>query len=191
MKDNVGVEMNDDDEDEDDGSHSRKERGTGLGGSKVLQILLGILLVFIFVGGILYFLGRQPAGDQASLLQLKVTALEQKIAGLEKDLTDIQGKIGNSGLDPALFQRVDALAQKVESLEKQKQSAVGLKGKPSVPSKPEVATEKRYHKVQKGETLLGIARRYKISVEELRKLNNLSPGQQIRTGQKLLIATKR
>ena len=191
MKDNVGVEMNDDDEDEDDGSYSRKERGTGLGGSKVLQILLGIFLVFIFVGGILYFLGRQPAGDQASLLQLKVTALEQKIAGLEKELAELQGKIGNSGLDPALVQRVDALAQKVESLEKQKQSAVGIKRKPSVPSKPEAATEKQYHKVQKGETLLGIGRRYKISVEELRKLNNLSPAQQIRIGQKLVISTKR
>jgi LysM repeat protein len=189
MKDDRGLQMNDDDDV--NRNYSPKRRRIGFGDSKSLQILLGIFLVLIFAGGILYFLGRQPAGGEASLLQLKVTALEQKIAGLEKELAELQGKIGTSGLDPALLQKVDVLAQKVEALEKQKQPAVGLKGKPSVPSKPEVATEKRYHKVQKGETLLGIGRKYKISVEELLKLNNLSSGQKIRIGQKLLISTKR
>jgi LysM repeat protein len=189
MKDDRELQMSDDDDDE--RSYAPKRRRIGFGDSKSLQILLGILLVLIFGGGILYFLGRQPAGGEASLLQLKVTALEQKIASLEKELAELQGGIGTSGSDPALLKKVDALAQKVEALEKQKQPAVGLRGKPSLPSKPGAATEKQYHTVQKGETLFGIGRKYKISVEELLKLNNLSSGQKIRIGQKLLISTKR
>jgi LysM repeat protein len=191
MKDNVGVQMNDDDEDEDDGSYSRKEKGTGLGGSKILQILLGIVLVLIFAGGIFYFLGKRPTSGEASLLQLKVTTLEQKTAGLEKDLAELQGKIGTSGPDPGLLKRVEDLTQRVDALEKQKQPTTGLKTKPSVPSKQEATAEKRYHTVQKGETLHGIGKKYKISVEELRKLNNLSPSQQVRTGQKLLVSAGR
>jgi LysM repeat protein len=86
---------------------------------------------------------------------------------------------------------LDALAQKVEALEKQKQPAVEPKAKPSAPAKPAVSTEKRYHTVQRGETLYGISKKYRISPEELRKLNDLSPDQSIRTGQKLLVSPGR
>jgi LysM repeat protein len=188
MKDSFRPQVTDDDEDR---SYSPKRRRIGFGDNKSLQILLGILLVLIFAGGILYFLGRQPTGDETNLLQLKLTAMEQKIAELEKNLLDLQGKIGTSGSDVTLLNRVDVLAQKIEALERQKQPAVGLKAKASVPSKPVGATEKQYHTVKKGETLFGIGKKYKISVEELLKLNNLSSGQKLRIGQKLLISTKR
>jgi LysM repeat protein len=44
------------------------------------------------------------------------------------------------------------------------------------------------HTVEKGETLYRISRNFGISVEELRKLNNLSEDQPIYTGQKLRIS---
>jgi len=88
-----------------------------------------------------------------------------------------------------LLQRLDALTQKVEAMEKQKQPIAGSKAKPSALSKPVSSSEKRYHKVQKGETLSQISKKYKISVEELRKLNNLSPNKPVRIGQKLLVST--
>jgi hypothetical protein len=47
--------------------------------------------------------------------------------------------------------------------------------------------KKRYHTVRSGETLWGISRRYGLKVEELRKLNNLSPGIAIYQDQKLLL----
>ena len=87
-----------------------------------------------------------------------------------------------------LILQLEALSKKVEALEKQKQSASEVKGKPSTPSKPAVSTEKQYHTVQKGETLYRISKQYGISVEELRKLNNLSEDQPIYTGQKLQIS---
>ena len=142
-----------------------RRRQTESGSSRSLRILLVIFLVLIFVGGILYFLGKRPTGGEMGPLQTKMTALEQKIAELEKQLTDLQGKISASGPDSALLQRVDALAQKVETLEKQKQPAVETKAKPFPPPKQAVSAEKQYHTVQKGETLFGISKKYGISVE--------------------------
>jgi LysM repeat protein len=169
-------------------TYSPRRRQIGSANNKALRILIGIILVFVFAGGILYFLGKRPAGDEASPLQSKVTVLEQKIAGLEKQFAELRGNISTPASDPALVQRLDVLTQKVEALEKQKQPSVESKPKPSVPSKPAVSTEKRYHTVKKGETLYGISRKYGISEEDLRKLNNLSADQSIRIGQKLLVS---
>jgi LysM repeat protein len=189
MTDDPKVKLND--AWSEDSTYSPKRRRVGSGNSKALRIVLIILLILIFAGGIIYFFSKGLTGGGASLLQLKVTALEQKIAGLEQQLAELQGKITTSGKDPALLQQVNALAQKVESLEKQKQPTAESKAKPSPPSKPTVSTEKKYHTVQKGETLSWISKKYGISVEELRKRNNLSADQPIRTGQKLLVSTGR
>ena len=188
MKDDSELQMDDAD---DSTTYSPKRRRIGSGNSKSLRILLGVILVLIFAGGIFYFLSKRPTGGEANPLQFKVTALEEKIAGLEKQLAELQGKVSTSGPDPALIHRVDALAQKVETLEKRKQPTAESKIKPSRSSKPTVSTQKRYHTVQKGETLSGISRKYRISLEELRKLNNLSTDQPLRTGQKLLVSPRR
>lgn len=45
----------------------------------------------------------------------------------------------------------------------------------------------KYHKVNKGETLFGISKKYGISVEELKKLNNLSKKGQVQRGQTLKV----
>jgi LysM repeat protein len=189
MKDDPELQM--DDSWSDQNVYSPKRRRVGSSSNKYLRILLGVFLIIIFAVGILYFLGRRPTGGEAGPLESKVFALEQKIAGLEKQLVELRGKIGTSGPDPALLQRVDALAQKVEALEKQKQPVAEPKAKPSTPSKTTVSTEKQYHTVRKGETLYRISKKYGISVGELRKLNNLSADQPLRAGQKLLVSPER
>jgi LysM repeat protein len=188
MKDDSELQV--DDAVLDGSTYSPKRRRTGSGRSKSLRILLVVILVLIFVVGILYFLGKQPTGREASSLQLKVTTLEQKIAGLEKQLAELQGKMSTSAPDQALLQQVDALAKKVEALEKQKQPTAESKAKPSPSPKPAVSAEKQYHTVQKGESLYGIGKKYGISVEELRKQNNLSVDQPLRPGQKLLVSPR-
>ena len=188
MKDNLKLEPVDTLSDESSPSTNRNRIGSG--NTKSLGILLGILLIVVFAFGIFYFLGKRPRGDELSLLQSKVIDLEQKNAQLEKQLGEIQDKISTITPAPDLIQRMEALAQKVDALEKQKQSASEVKGKPSTPSKPAVSTEKQYHTVQKGETLYRISKQYGISVEELRKLNNLSEDQPIYTGQKLRISSQ-
>jgi LysM repeat protein len=172
------------------------------GKSGFLRILLGVLLILVFLGGIFYFLSRPSTDDESNLLQSKVTNLEQKIFSLEKQITELEGKVSTLGPDPVFLQQLDALAQKVEALEKQQQPAAGTRAKPSPPSKPVAETEakpstpqkaaastgKQYHTVQKGDTLYQISKKYKISVEDLRKLNNLSGNQALRSGQKLQVS---
>ncbi|NIR17928.1 MAG: LysM peptidoglycan-binding domain-containing protein [Desulfobacterales bacterium] len=49
-------------------------------------------------------------------------------------------------------------------------------------------TDTAYHRVQQGETLYGIAKKYGISLAELCRLNQISTGQAIKPGQKLLVS---
>jgi len=185
MKDNPELQMNDD-----ISTYSPKGRRNGYGNSKFSQILLVALLILIFAGGIFYFLSKHSTDGRASLLQLKVAALEQRVIELEKQFAELHGKPNALGTDstPTLLQRLDALTQKIEAMEKQKQPIAGSKAKPSALSKPVASAKKQYHKVRKGETLFQISKKYKISLEELRKLNNLSADKPLRIGQKLLVS---
>jgi LysM repeat protein len=189
MKDDPELQM--DDAWSDGRAYSPKRRVSGSNSSRYLRILVIVILVLIFAGGILYFLGRQPTTSEVAPLQSKVIAMEQRIAGLEKRIAELQGKITTPAADLALLQRVEALSQKIEALEKQKPSAAEPKAKPPAPSKAAASAEKKYHTVQKGETLYGISKKYGISVEQLRKLNNLSKDPSLRTGQKLLVSPAR
>ena len=150
---------------------------------RLLLVMLVIVLVLIFAAGIYYFITNRAAEGDGTL-QSKVASLEVKITGLEKQVSDLQGKSAGGSSDPSLVQRVEALSQKVDILEKKGQLTTESKAKPASPK----ATSKRYHTVHKGETLSGIGKKYGISVEELRKLNGLSRSQDVRTGQKLLVS---
>jgi LysM repeat protein len=171
----------------DKNSYSSKRRQIKPGNNKPLSIIVGILLFVVLAGGVFYFITRGITEDDAAL-RSKIATFEQKIATLERQITELQGKLGTVGPDTALLQRVDALARKIEVLEKQSQPTAESKAKPSTPSKPAVSTEKRYHTVQKGETLYRISRKYGISVEKLQKLNHLTANQPIHSGQKLLVS---
>ncbi len=171
-----------------DDSADSADKRREFGKSNILLFLLGVFLVLIIGGGIVYFLSDRSTDSKAISLESKVTALEEKIVGIERQLAEFQGKITNSGPDPALLQRVDVLAREVEALKKQKKAPVELKAKPFPPSKkPAVSSEKKYHTVQKGETLHQISKKYGVSVEKLQKLNRLISGQSLRIGQKLLV----
>jgi len=58
----------------------------------------------------------------------------------------------------------------------------------AVVSKEAAAHNGRYHKVKPKETVYSIARRYGMSADEIYRLNNLKQTQNIRPGQKLLVA---
>ena len=189
MKDDVELEV--DDGWTDESAYSRRRKRIGSGNRKPLRILLAIFLVLIIAVGILYFIGRLRTGGEASLLQSRVTALEEKITLLEKQLTDFEAKISTPAPDPVLFERLEAISQRIDALAREKQQAAETKTRFSAPSKQPSSTEKQFHTVQKGETLYRISRKYRISVEELQKLNDLSTDQPLRAGQKLLVSPQR
>jgi LysM repeat protein len=185
MKDDPELEL--DDTFPNEGARSSKRRRVEPGNRNSIPIILGIVLVLILAGGIVYFLSKGTTGDETSSLESRVAALEQKIVGLEKQLSEFQEKASVSG--PAA-----GTAQRVERQEKPRESATEPKAKPPQPPvavKPTASPEKQYHTVQKGESLSGISKKYGISVEELRKLNNLSADKPIRIGQKLLVSRGR
>ena len=187
MKEDPELQM--DDDSPDDNTYSPKRRRIGSDSDRLLPAIIIVLLVVIFVGGIIYFFTRQSTQGDATL-QSKIASLEEKITGLEKQIVDLQGKSVAGAPDPSLLHRVDALSQKVEALKKRSESTTELKTKPSPPKLP-VKDQKRYHTVQKGETLSKISKKYGITVKELRKLNDLSESQSVRAGQKLLISAGR
>ncbi len=118
-------------------------------------------------------------------------------------------------IDNAVPERIDALENQLANLRRQ---LVGSGGKAETPSRTETtsaageadgdgagtsATSKPpvkrpttpknkvdYHEVKGGETLYQISRRYDLSVEELRRLNNLEVGALIRPGQRLVVGGK-
>jgi LysM repeat protein len=140
--------------------------------NKRLPVLLGVILVLILLGGIVYFLGKGTRGNEPGPVELRVMALEQKVGALERQIADLHEKSAASRPAPLAVQKPVAPAA------------------PASP-KPAASPEKRYHTVQKGETLSGIGAKYGISVEELRKLNNLPANKSVRSGQKLLVSSGR
>lgn len=190
-------------------SYAPRKRRVGSDNSKMRLVLVGILIIVLIGAFFLFFRSGGKSGDETKSVQAKMNALEQKLGSLEKQLADLSGKVGTAGSDPALVQKVEALAQKVDSLEKRPEARAPKAPPPSKPSaappaasaasstttapaaSTAVSADKRYHTVQKGETLYGISKRYGISVEELRKLNNLAPDQSLRSGQKLVLSPGR
>jgi len=150
---------------------------------RLLLVMLVFVLAIIFAAGIYYFINKPTAGSDATL-QLKITSLEEKITALEKQIADLRGRPATESPDSSLVNRVEALSQKVDVLEKIAKPATESKERPASSK----SSQKRYHTVRKGETLSGISKQYGLSMEELRKLNGLSRNQPVRTGQKLLIS---
>ena len=78
--------------------------------------------------------------------------------------------------------------ERVEMLEKR---PVEKPKPPAAPKAQAPAPAKRYHEVKKGETITSIAKRYGMSAEELRRINNLSPKAILSVGQKLVVTPEK
>ncbi len=68
-----------------------------------------------------------------------------------------------------------------------KSGEVTTPAKQATPAIPAIPAEAVHHVVQKGENLFRIAFKYGLTVDELRKLNNLPPDASIQPNQKLLV----
>lgn len=68
-----------------------------------------------------------------------------------------------------------------------KKYSAGNKSKYPAPKKKEIKTKKVYHVVKKGESISTIARKYKTTWVELRKLNGLKKDVILQPGKKLRV----
>lgn len=145
-----------------------------IGGLLILTTLLAVFL------GVQLYSMSQRLNDMTA----KLTEVEQRIGGLEKQQADVLGKTANS----VIVTEVETLASKVNELEKRITPSQTDKKATTESPKQSKAVKKRYHEVKKGETLYRISKQYGITVDELRRLNKLSPNEPIEIGQKLLVS---
>ena len=163
--------------------------------TKSLMLLgAGVLVVVLLL---LFFLGqgekKAPEVDLQPLLK-KIGLLEERMAKLEskgKEAPQVQEKLDS--LTRNLSERFSHLEKEINQI---KEEAASAKKKVEVsqpvapaPAPPPRSASKpgaaRVHTVAPGENLYRIAMRYNLSMDELRRLNNLKPDQSIQVGQKL------
>ena len=163
-----------------------------LGGAGILIL---IVLIALFSAGD----NKLSTGDLSSIqirldqLDKRLTRLEgmeARIASLERQEKGWEQSVAEADRSgKSLTQRLNKLTQKIDQLEKRVASAPAKTETPyPIQKRPFPPDKGRYHEVRSGETLYRISRQYGISVDELCRLNNLTPEQAIHPGQKLLVA---
>lgn len=193
-----------------DGFMSNMTKHSGL-----LFVIIGAVL-FILVA-LFVFLPRlqSPAADnkQVAEMESRIKKIEIRLAEMEQNyqkiahvaiqddrLEQVSARLDKLG--STTNHRLDQLAKEMENIRKhpsQPKTETAIKTLPPQkpeapsPSKPVPATEKtkttgKYHEVKPHETLFGLGRLYGVSVEELRRLNKMTPTEMLRTGQRLKIS---
>ena len=148
--------------------------------------LVFIIFAFFFV---LIRSWNQVSKDDIKKLNESMAQLDARLAKIEetqKGAIDLQMQFS------AIAQVVKRLEGSDQTLQSQVNQLSGKGGKVDKASTvatqpPKQPSGKRYHVVQKGETLFRIAQKYGKKVADLQKLNNIAPKQEIFPGQKLLI----
>jgi hypothetical protein len=158
-------------------------------------IILVAILIALFTRG-----GSEISTEDLTALQDKQDTLEKKLTRLEQeavkatDFTKREAKLEGSVREVErsvefLAIRIDRLAERYSMAEKGPASAPEeAKSLLPIQRKPLSYGKNTYHVVRPGDTLYEIARLYGSSVEELCRLNNISPNRVIRSGEKLLVA---
>ena len=167
------------------------------------RIILGVGILILVLIVILLFRGGDEVSkedfkaignrlDQIERRLASSEAAEKKISSYESQFQTLNQSLSRlDGADKALREKLDRLAQQMEKSATPPGPAPKAGGSSlSQKTSPSKATS-RYHEVSPGETLFQIAGKYSMSVEDLRRLNKLKPGQTLQPGQKLLISTGR
>jgi len=171
-----------------------KKRALIFGGA---GILLLVILIALFSGGSSELSRKDLAAisTRIDLLEKRLTRLEEvelRIATLQKQGKRLQQSMGEMDRSiRSLTQRIDTLTQKSELREKGSAAVIkGTQAPAVITGKPVSPVKRRFHEVRSGENLHRIALKYGLSVDELCRLNNITPSQVIHPGQKLLVSPK-
>ena len=157
-------------------------------GSKMplLVIAGGIFVFFILI--IIYMTRDSSSGTEE--LQKRVALLEERMTqagGQSKNVSVMQEKI--EGLRKEFAEKSKQLESDLAKLRQDMESASAKAGPTTrlpVAQPPRVL---KYHTVMQGETLFSISKKYGITIDELRRLNNLKSNQTIGVGQKLIVSS--
>lgn len=192
-----------------------KFKGKPLKEGQIFYIFLGAGLIVLIIFFIIFF-PRNPkiearlASIEERLLNLeggeRILRIEDKLSNLEKSvplrLDNIEKKLGTPHIKVDADQGVKKAAT-VETLSAPKKGTEtkpdNIKEKISAESKPKnlpeaepandvkKITKAQYHEIRSGDNLYNLSRIYNVKLEDLQKLNNITPGTILQPGQKILI----
>jgi len=136
-----------------------------------------LLLIVLFLS--CYGCQKRDYAEELDAISARLAMIEQRMTQLEK-----------------MEQRLSAYEFQLKALQ---ESFARLDGtiteilETSQTDRGQPATQRTagYYRVERGDSLYGIAKKYGLTVEELRQLNNLTKGQVIYPGQNLLVNPKR
>ena len=155
------------------------------------------LLVIIAVIILLVFVTR----SDDDLNKNKITGLENRIQLLENQLADMgQALSKNSAtadlaadlatrldrLETSIHSRMGQITSQLSTLKKQVDTKKIVQNK-TLKKTVQTPSPALSHKVKSGDTLYDIARRYGVTVKQLKQWNKLPPGNSIYPGQKLKV----
>ena len=159
-----------------------------------IGVLLLIILIALFFGGGDTLSKKDLASFKArlNLLEKRLTrfeGVELRVTSLEKKEKELEQSIAEADNAKRLInQQYNKLAQRLEKPQKEK-TIIPSKTKAPIANQktPSSLSEERFHEVRTGDNLYRIAQKYRISLDELCRLNNITSKQAIYPGQKLLV----
>lgn len=185
----------------------RRQRDQGMDPQKKAILFGGagavilIILLAVFFGG-----GDKGASKEMTTVKSRLDALEkrlskmesseQKVSALENQIKGFQSALAKA--ETANRSLRDQVDKTVQRLEDQAKKAAPPPPPPAAAAKPQAqppaaqkkaagSAEKIMHEVMPKETLFSIAKKYNLTIDELRRMNNLSKTDNIQPGQKLLV----
>jgi LysM repeat protein len=146
-----------------------------------LEILFGslILLGLLYIGYFIFF----QEGTGTSL------KLEKKIKTMEAGMLEQAEKIGKDVKAVQNNQiQMETRLKALENTNRDLLAKIGrMEKRPVEEKKPSPVKEKIQYKVKKGETLRTIAKKFKVSPEDLARWNKLDKNKPVRIGETLVI----
>ena len=134
--------------------------------------------------------GLEARLDQLEKRMLKLESVGERVLNLEKNLKN-NGTLEKrmDRLETSIAKRMDQVDKELLQFRKDLEGKVIRKSTTPQPTQPKKTTTDRanQHVVKKGETLYSIGRKYGLTVEQLRKKNNLDKNSVIFVGQKLTV----
>ncbi|MBW1697403.1 MAG: LysM peptidoglycan-binding domain-containing protein [Deltaproteobacteria bacterium] len=186
-----------------------KRKKSSLKESLLKKIEIPFLLVSLGIGVLIVLFVVSIFGKETRIEPSQFKVLEKRLGLLEDRVFKLEGsgyglnKIEEQGdqlkriqdrmekLEASIALRMDQLSTELYNLQKKTSNFRLQTPAVSRPVITEKSARKKYHQVRSGETLYSIGRKYGITVKELLRLNNMSSGDIIYPGQKLVVGSAR
>jgi LysM repeat protein len=179
--------IGDEDHDDPEGIQKRKKSQR-----QFLFFAAVAVLILILASTLLFKAHDRAVKVEINTVHLKLTTLEMGVSRLEQEVNELRQSVSaQKESETRPNPKIDALSKRMDRLEKKIAAIAQVPQAPKpTPVKTTPQTKAKYHEVRRGETLFRISKDYGLSLEQLCRLNQITPDTPIHPGQKLLVSPK-